>query len=464
MEDVVVSVVVRDQLGPARVIELGARQRREDREGGVGQPQAIDELLEAVEVLLAPLGIGDERGHGGDPLLAQDVDRLHVGVGAALGALADRVQAGVVDPLDAEEDRAQAGPAPAREQVAVAHDEVAAGLTGIRLAEPFRLDALAELAVGVVVEEGDVVGEEDVVLLELLQLTHDREGRPPARAPLVEDPDAAEVAIERAAAGGLHRRRARDEAVVVTGAVAGGERAVRQGQLIQLAGEGPRLEAVVLALVGGSEDPGDGLQGLAVAEGIHDADARPFPLPDRHRIHSRAGVEEVVGHEAGMVAAHHHGQGGPALLEEPRHLQRRVDVGGEGAADPDRGRRIVDGAVQRVPGIEPKVHHLRVVAAGAHRASHALQPEGLAGEDPREAEARSLRGLDEEYPHGRSSRALARRAFFQAMSLVMTFPLTSVSRKSRPWKRYVSRVCSMPISCRTVACTSWTSTASSTAL
>ena len=45
-----------------------------------------------------------------------------------------------------------------------------------------------------------------------------------------------------------------------------------------------------------------------------------------------------------------------------------------------------------------------------------------------------------------------------------TSPNTSVRRKSRPWKRYVSRLWSMPRQCSIVACRSWTWTGSLTML
>jgi len=51
-----------------------------------------------------------------------------------------------------------------------------------------------------------------------------------------------------------------------------------------------------------------------------------------------------------------------------------------------------------------------------------------------------------------------------ASSRLRIFPATSVSRKSRPLWKYVSRLWSIPSRCSIVACRSWTVTGSTTAL
>ena len=71
-------------------------------------------------------------------------------------------------------------------------------------------------------------------------------------------------------------------------------------------------------------------------------------------------------------------------------------------------------------------------------------------------------GDESETEQDASRRAGTRRA--HASSFAITFPLTSVRRKSRPWNRKISLVWSTPRRWSTVAWMSCTSTESSTAL
>ena len=69
-------------------------------------------------------------------------------------------------------------------------------------------------------------------------------------------------------------------------------------------------------------------------------------------------------------------------------------------------------------------------------------------------------------PPSSSGRAIETDRMFrpdQANNFPITLPRTSVSRKSRPWKRYVSRLWSIPSRCRIVACKSWSEYDSSAA-
>ena len=96
------------------------------------------------------------------------------------------------------------------------------------------------------------------------------------------------------------------------------------------------------------------------------------------------------------------------------------------------------------------------VRAGAVGACAAGRPTTATASDSaaRAAPAQDFRGNTGGLRAGRS----------YASSFVTTSPWTSVRRKSRPWKRYVSFVWSKPSRCRIVACRSWTWTWSSTAL
>ncbi len=103
--------------------------------------------------------------------------------------------------------------APAPEQVVVLDHQVGARLAGVAQAQARGADVVGQLLVSLALEEGDVVGEEDVALAEardLDQVLGDPLRAAPARAALVEHPDAAEVAVEGAAAGRLQARDARN--------------------------------------------------------------------------------------------------------------------------------------------------------------------------------------------------------------------------------------------------------------
>src|SRR5262249_21050661 len=66
------------------------------------------------------------------------------------------------------------------------------------------------------------------------------------------------------------------------------------------------------------------------------------------------------------------------------------------------------------------------------------------------------------WSHNRAAYAapLAQTVATHANNFFTPSRCTSVKRKSRPWKRKVSLVCSSPSRCRIVACRSWTCTRS----
>ena len=89
----------------------------------------------------------------------------------------------------------------------------------------------------------------------------------------------------------------------------------------------------------------------------------------------------------------------------------------------------------------------------------------LTDEDGRHVQSEKMVEID--FEDGKPVRAGASSgsaASVQARRSLTTLPCTSVRRKSRPWKRNVSRVWSMPRQCRIVALRSWMWTGSLTTL
>jgi hypothetical protein len=132
-----------------------------------------------------------------------------------------------------------------------------------------------------------------------------------------------------------------------------------------------------------------------MAQSLHDLGGRALALADGDGIDTGIGEDEVVGHQRRVMAAHDDRKIGPALLDEARDLEGGVDVGREGAADADDGRDFVHGPVEGVPGVDAEVDQVGVMPSGSHGAADAFQPQRLARQDTRQAEARSLRGLNQ---------------------------------------------------------------------
>src|SRR5262249_43792892 len=146
------------------------------------------------------------------------------------------------------------------------------------------------------------------------------------------------------------------------------------------------------------------------------------------------------GHDEGVAARR--------AVEE----DRPADGVGQGrrlvGAGAPRGDRLVAGRLE-VGGAGGVGLNLEALAAAHAQQRLVLPVEGvLPGKIARDA----LHGVP----------SLTRGRLPQANSFCTTFPATSVSRKSRPWKRYVSFRWSKPNSCRMVAWKSLTWIGSST--
>ncbi len=113
---------------------------------------------------------------------------------------------------------------PPLEGVRVLHDQIGPRLAGeAHVGQPGRFDRIRQLLVRFPLQERDVVREEDIPLAEapdVLEVLNDALGRKASGASLIEDPDAAEVAVERAAARCLDAGRGGAKAVVVQVSVA----------------------------------------------------------------------------------------------------------------------------------------------------------------------------------------------------------------------------------------------------
>src|SRR5262249_9566810 len=140
-----------------------------------------------------------------------------------------------------------------------------------------------------------------------------------------------------------------------------------------------------------------------------------------------------------------------AEAEQPGACQCRLELRQRGV--PDQG--------DRRPVVQPGTPQRAVVEVEAQPADQ-VQGRARGGAQPGHVpRARGHLRLQEGHVRPRTS--LPRwGAARHASSLATSSPSTSVRRKSRPWKRYVSRLWSSPSRYRIVACRSWTWTRSST--
>jgi hypothetical protein len=134
--------------------------------GDAGGPFAHDG-----ETLLVPGGIGDQVDRHLDADLARDFQRL--GVGAHGDALAVQLQALGVDRFQAEEEIAETQLAPIGEDLAVLQQHVGAGLEIEALLDAALLHLGADREAVLGMDEGDVIDDEDIGLLDRLQLLAD---------------------------------------------------------------------------------------------------------------------------------------------------------------------------------------------------------------------------------------------------------------------------------------------------
>src|SRR5207244_902687 len=161
-------------------------------------------------------------------------------------------------------------PLPVREDLRMAEEHVAPGLEVVPLAYAAALELLADREAVLGVDEGDVVHEEDVRLLDAREILGRGLGGRLAVAPPVERPRAAERAVPRAPARQLRRgagvEHADEVAPPVAREVAGGREGI---EVLQQRRRGPR------AVPG--DDAGQGLEPL-VADRLEQAGGDDFAL------------------------------------------------------------------------------------------------------------------------------------------------------------------------------------------
>ena len=380
------------------VPEVSAGERGEHREAAVVGAGLVDPALELVEVGALPGGVDDEVRGVADAEVGEDLERALVvrrGV-----VLVHRGEPRVVDLLEAEEDRQLPALAPHRDQVGEAGDDVRARLERVVLADAGVDQRPRQVPAALDVHPEDVVGQEDVRRRDVRQLLdHPRRGFLAERR-LVELPHRAEVALERAAARGLHQGERAAEVDVVLAGVVGDQVARRERQLVQLAAR-RRVPGVDHAVGAGEREAGHRRRVGAALVGVDQPGHDVLAVADHDGVDP--GLAEPVGVARGVVAADHDLGVGELLAHPAQQAQRAVALGREVALEADHlGRERLGLGQARLEAVDPQVDDLALVARDLEPAGDALEPERLDERDHLEPEDAADRRFEERDPHGRT--------------------------------------------------------------
>ena len=243
------------------------------------------------------LGVGDDVDGDREPERAGDLQRAQVLVEG--DPLAVGLEGVLVEGLDPEEHVVEAEPLPAREQLLVLDQHVAAGLQVVLLADAPPLDLGRDRVAVLGVDEGHVVDDEHVGLADARQVLARRLRRAlPVAAP-VEGPRAAEGAVPGAAAGELDRgarvEHADEVLVPLAAEVARGQEAV---EVVEQRGARSRPAR--------GHHPGQGAE-LRIADGLQHPRSDDLALAAHDAVDRALRVlEELRRDEGGAVAAHEH--------------------------------------------------------------------------------------------------------------------------------------------------------------
>ncbi len=272
------------------------------------------------------------------------------------------------------------------------------------------------------------------------QIFHDLLRRALPRPPLVEDPDATEIAVEGAAPRRFHAGRRHRESVVVVLPVASGQLPCRQRQRIQVRRLWSSHEPVTPILERHHANHAAGV--VARLQRIGQLQPRPLALPNNHGIHGRAGEQQITRDQGSVMPTGEDRDAGPCRSYVSGGLQGGVDVGREAAADAHRSRsEITQVGPQSHRTIEAQVDDSHIVTVQLHRRSHTLQTQRLDQQYFREPEARALRRLnqgDTHFPSPIQSDFLAGRPVARPIRSLPRCPGVDPARAS-PTPRPASR-------------------------